>query len=137
MASNKISGIDVLLSASADGGTTQNVIGGQSGATLNRSTNVIEVSSKDGAGWTESIAGMKSWNVECEGFLVKDDAGLDALETAWENGDSITVEIAYNGNTYTGEAILSDFPNEFPQDDAVTFSISLTGSGALSKAPTV
>lgn len=134
--SNKIAGIDVLLSASADGGTTQNVIGGQSGATLNRSTNVIEVSSKDGNGWTESIAGMKSWSVECEGFMVKDDAGLDALETAWENGDSITVEIEYNGNTYSGEAILSDFPNEFPQDDAVTFSISLTGSGALQKAPT-
>jgi TP901-1 family phage major tail protein len=137
MASNKIAGIDVLLSASADGGTTSNVIGGQSGATLNRSTNVIEVSSKDGNGWTESIAGMKSWSVECEGFMVKDDAGLDALETAWENGNSITVEIVYNGNTYSGEAILSDFPNEFPQDDAVTFSISLTGTGALSKTAVI
>lgn len=134
--SNKIAGIDVLLSASADGGTTKNVIGGQSGATLNRSTNVIEVTSKDGNGWSESLAGIKSWSVECEGFMVKDDAGLEALETAWENGDSIFVELAYNGKTYSGEAILSDFPNEFPQDDAVTFSISLTGSGALKKEAT-
>lgn len=133
--SNKLAGVDVLLKASIDGGTTKSVVGGQSGATLNRSTNVIEVTSKDGNGWAESIAGIKSWSVECEGFLVKDDAGLEALETAWENGDTIEVELEYNGKVYSGDAILSDFPNEFPQDDAVSFSISLTGTGALQKNP--
>ncbi|OMI07714.1 phage major tail protein, TP901-1 family [Bacillus paralicheniformis] len=135
--SKKIAGVDVLLKTSADGGTTSSIIGGQSGATLNRSTNVIEVTSKDGDGWAESIAGVKSWSVECEGFMVKDDAGLESLEIAWENGSEVNIEIEYNGKIYTGQAIISDFPNEFPQDDAVTFSISLTGTGALSKNPSV
>lgn len=131
--SKKISGIDVLVSASVDGGTTNSVIGGQSGATLNRSTNVIEVTAKDSGGWAENISGIRSWSVECEGFMVKDDAALDSLETAWENGDPVDVSLSYNGNDYEGQAVIAELPNEFPQDDAVTFSLSLTGTGALTK----
>jgi TP901-1 family phage major tail protein len=132
--SNKIAGVDVLLKATVSD-AIKSVIGGQSGATLNRTTNVIEVTSKDGNGWAENIAGIKSWSVECEGFLVKDDVGLEALENAWLEGEEVEVELAYNGSAYTGTAIISDFPNEFPQDDAVTFSLSLTGTGALKKNP--
>jgi TP901-1 family phage major tail protein len=135
MANKKIAGVDVLLKASVGAEGVKSVIGGQSGATLNRSTNIIEVTSKDGQGWAESIAGIKSWSIDCEGFLVLNDAGLEALEMAWENGTEIEVELEYNGSVYTGSALISDFPNEFPQDDAVTFSLSLTGTGALQKNP--
>ncbi|WP_214796574.1 MULTISPECIES: phage major tail protein, TP901-1 family [unclassified Exiguobacterium] len=133
----KISGVSVLLSISADGGTTKEVLGGQTGATLNRSTNEIDVTSKDSGGWTENLAGNKSWSVDCDGFLVLDDAAYASLETAWEEGKHIDVDIAYNGKTYEGKALLTDFPSEFPQDDAVSFSLSLSGSGALNRTPVV
>ncbi|MDT0149981.1 phage tail protein [Priestia aryabhattai] len=133
--SKKLAGVNVLLKAAVAGDKV--VIGGQSGATLNRSTNIIEVTSKDGGNWAESLAGVKSWSVECEGFLVLNDAGLEALETAWEDGEEVEVELEYNGTVYTGQALISDFPNEFPQDDAVTFSLSMTGTGALLKNPSV
>ncbi|MEY8748945.1 phage major tail protein, TP901-1 family [Alkalicoccobacillus gibsonii] len=126
----KIAGVDVLLKTGSD----SEVVGGQSGATLSRSTNVIEVTSKDANGWAESLAGVKSWSVECEGFLVVDDKALDSLEEAWENGEAVELELQYNKKKYSGMAIISDFPNEFPQDDAVTFSLSFTGTGALEKA---
>jgi TP901-1 family phage major tail protein len=133
----KIAGVDVLLYASTDGGTTKNVVGGQSGATLNRETNVIEVTSKE-SGWSENLAGIKSWSIECEGYVVVSDSAYDALETSWENGDEIDVEIVVpSGNTYSGKAIISEFPLEAPQDDAMTFSITLQGTGALNKSASV
>lgn len=132
----KIAGVDVLLYAKVGAGTST-VVGGQSGATLNRETNVIEVTSKE-SGWAENLSGIKSWSLECEGYVVVSDTAYDALETAWENGDQIDVEIRVPaGNTYAGKAIIAEFPLEAPQDDAMTFSITLQGTGALTKTATV
>lgn len=135
----KIAGVDVLVSAKIDvsGTPTDTVVGGQSGATLNRSTNVMEVTSKE-SGWTERLAGIKDWSIECEGYVVVSDKAYDALETAWENGDTLSVSIKVpSGNTYTGDVIISDFPLEAPQDDAMTFKLTLQGTGALTKTATV
>lgn len=129
MAGNKLAGVDVLLKVDVAG--VQTVVGGQSGATLNRKTNLIEVTSKDANGWAESVAGIKNWSVDCDGFMVTEDVALEQLETVWLNNGSVTVEIVVGGKKYTGIALIEDFPQEFPQDDAVTFSLSLTGTGAL------
>jgi TP901-1 family phage major tail protein len=134
VAGNKIAGVDVLVSV-MDAGVPK-VIGGQSGATLNRSTNLIEVTSKDANGWAESVAGVRSWSVECEGFIVEDDQALDLLEQTWLNNGTVDVEIAMpSGKKYNGKALIEDFPVEFPQDDAVTFSITFTGTGELTITP--
>lgn len=131
----KVAGVDVLLYAKV--ASTQTLVGGQSGATLNRGTNVMEVTSK-GSGWAENLAGVKSWDIECEGYVVTGDSAYVALETAWETGTAIDVEIRVpSGSTYKGSAIISEFPLEAPQDDALTFSISLVGNGALTKVATV
>lgn len=132
----KIAGVDVLLYANVGAGD-KTVVGGQSGATLNRETNVIEVTSKE-SGWTENLAGIKSWSIECEGYVVVSDTAYDALEDKWENGEAVEVEIVVpSGNTYKGEAIIAEFPLEAPQDDAMTFSLTLQGSGALVKTASV
>jgi TP901-1 family phage major tail protein len=134
VAGNKVAGVDVLVSV-MDAGVPK-VIGGQSGATLNRSTNLIEVTSKDANGWAESVAGVRSWSVECEGFIVEDDQALDLLEQTWLNNGTVDVEIAMpSGKKYSGKALIEDFPVEFPQDDAVTFSITFTGTGELTITP--
>lgn len=135
MAGNKIAGVDVLVKVDVSGVKT--VIGGQSGATLNRSTNLIEVTSKDANGWAESVAGIKNWSIECEGFMVTGDEALEQLETIWLNNGSVTVEIVVGSRKYSGVALIEDFPQEFPQDDAVSFSLSLTGTGALTIADVV
>jgi len=139
----KIAGVDVLLKVqTGEDGTTGDPIytdvGGQSGATLNRSTNVIEATAKTDLGWAGNLAGVNSWSIDCEGFIVPDDTALDKLETAWENRETVKAHILMpSGKTYEGDCIISDFPAEFPQDGAVTFSLSLTGTGALAVTPAV
>lgn len=125
----KLAGVDVLVYIGTD------VVGGQSGATLNRSAETIDTTSKDAGGWAESIVGIKNWSIECEGFIVESDIALEALETAWNNRTTVSVEIRFPGGTgkkkYTGTAYVTEFPVEFPQDDAVTYKITLQGTGAL------
>ena len=123
----KVAGVKVLVSIGGQ------VVGGQTGATLNRETNIIEVTSKE-SGWGESLAGIKSWSIECEGYVVLDDQSYNAMEEAWEDGETVDVSIVVpGGKTYAGEALIGDFPLEAPQDDAMTFSITLTGTGVLTK----
>lgn len=128
----KIAGVDVLVYIEGE------VVGGQSGASLNRETNIMEVTSKDANGWAENLAGVKSWSIDCEGYVVVDSPSYTAMEDAWEEGTEIEVEIRVpNGKTYKGSALIADFPLEAPQDDAFTFSLSLTGTGALERTDTV
>lgn len=131
----KIAGVDVLLYVKT-GGTVEaptfTVLGGQSNATLNRNTNIVNTTSKDDGGWAANVAGINSWSLECEGYLMASDTALDLIETIWANRDTIIAEIQMpSGKKYRGECIISDFPVEFPQEDAATYSISLNGTGAL------
>jgi TP901-1 family phage major tail protein len=131
----KMSGVDVLVYLDVAG--TPTLLGGQSGASLSREINVIEVTSKDGNGWAENITGVKSWSIECEGYVVVNDAAYNSLETAFLNGDFVDVEVQMpNGDKYTGQAVVSELPLEFAQDDAVTFSTTFVGNGALTKTTT-
>jgi TP901-1 family phage major tail protein len=127
----KLAGVDVLVKI----GSPAAAIGGQSGATLNRSMNVIETTDKTSNGWVTKIGGTKEWSVEMDAFLVIGDAGFQALSTAFKNREDVEVEMAVGNITYSGKALLSDFPLEAPSDDAVTFSITLEGNGELVETP--
>lgn len=127
----KIAGVDVLLKV----GATDIVVGGQSGATVNRSMNVIETTDKTSNGWVTKIGGTKEWSVECEAFMVVNDAGYKALSDAFRDRTELDVEMKTGTGighiTFTGKALISDLPLEFAQDDAVTFSVTLEGTGEL------
>lgn len=134
---NKINGLDILLSVNT--GTVETpvwtAVGGQRGATLNRNASSIDITNKVSGGWKESISSFKEWSVNCDGLLVLDDVAFDALEAAFEAGSEVEVQIAKGEIiSYSGKAVISDFPIEAPYDDAAKYSISLTGTGALLKA---
>lgn len=123
----KIAGVDILVKV----GTPSIVVGGQSGATLNRSLSTIDTTDKTSNGWVTKVAGTKEWSMELESFLVVGDAGFTALNKAFKDGAEIDVEMAIGGINYEGKALISDFPIEAPQDDAVTFTVTLEGTGEL------
>lgn len=130
----KVAGVDVLLKVKK--GSSFVVVGGQKGASLSRSAETIDVSDKTSGGWAESIMGLKSWGVDCEGFVTIGDEGYGLLETAFENREAIDVELKVGGTggyTRTGKAVITDFPEEYQQDSAVSFSISLQGASPLTK----
>lgn len=135
---SKVAGADVLLKVSDESGTLQ-VVGGQTNATLNREANTIDTSDKTTGGFATSIAGLISWSVDAEGFVVLGGEALTMIEDAFTSRSEISLEIRVgaddnaDGRTYTGKGYIVDFPLEMAMDDAVTFSISVTGSTALEK----
>lgn len=120
-------GVDVLLKIG------NNVLGGQRGATLNRSTNTIDITTKLSDEWSEKKAGIKEWSVDCDGLVVIDDTAFEALEAAYMNGTNVTVEMALGSIKYTGQAVITSFPIEAPYDDEVSYSVTLEGTGPLVK----
>lgn len=123
----KIAGVDVLVKT----GSPAVPVGGQSGATINRSMNVIETTDKTSNGWVTKIGGTKEWSVELEAFMCVGDTAFTALNKAFKDRAEVDVEMEVGGITFKGKALISDFPLEAPQDDAVTFSVTLEGTGEL------
>lgn len=122
-------GLNVLISVG------EQVVGGQRGCTLNRGAETLDVSNKaTGGAWKEFIAGAKEWSIDCEGILIDGDEAFASLETAFNAGTTVKVKIGDDSEWgYEGTAIITDFPIEAPYDDALSYSMTFQGTGALSK----
>ena len=92
----------------------------------------VEITSFDSNGWKEYLAGLKEWSGSIEGNFDSTDAnGQKAILNAWLNGTklSFTFEVS-SGVTFTGDAFVK--PSiEMPVDDKASFSVDITGTGAL------
>lgn len=133
MAGKKIAGVDVLLKVKSSEGQFV-AVGGQKGASLKRQADTIDVSDKTSGGWSESIMGLKSWSLDCDGFVTLGDSGFKLIHEAFDNRTPIEVEIKVgdtDGYTYSGSVVITDFPEEYASDDAVTYSLTLQGSSPL------
>src|SRR5438270_14065644 len=95
------------------------LLAGQQNASLKRSAKSIEATSKDTAGfWTESLAGFKSWSVDCDGAFVENDAAYAVLETAFLNSETVNIFIELpSGTKYQGNATITDMSIDFPYDN--------------------
>lgn len=133
-------GIDILIKVDEE------IVALQKGATLNRSADTIDTTTKTSGGWKEFVASLKEWSIDCDGLYTLPRAtgttSFRLLEDAFNNGSEVDVEFALADETdlvagdtigFTGKAIIVDFPLEAPMDDSVTFSVSLQGTGALSE----
>lgn len=105
--------------------------------TLNIEANMIDVSSKDSAGWAEFIGGQKTWSIDGE-YLFHFDAanGYEELYDSWNARTSVTAMFSteVSGDIkFSGSAFVTSLPLEAPMEDATTYSVSLQGTGALTK----
>ncbi|NTX58760.1 hypothetical protein HR086_46490, partial [Myxococcus sp. CA039A] len=83
-----------------------------------------------------------SWTVDAELLYVPDDTSQTDLEDALFGNLPLTVVLypkdVSTGKGYKGTAYITSFEVGVPVDDAVTLSVTLTGTGALTtvtKAP--
>lgn len=133
MATQTIKGIDFVIYA-VDG-ATKTMVGGQRGATLNRSAETLETTNKGSNGWKEFVSSFKEWSVDADGLYVDGDAGYAEVEEAYNAGTALAIEVKTpSGDMFSGSVLVTDLPVEMPYDDAVTYSITFQGTGALVKA---
>lgn len=130
-----VAGKDIILAIFNADGSKLYAVSGQQGLTINRSADSIEVTSKDTVGgWKSKISGMKEWSIDNDGIYVMDSDSHKCLSKAFGDGDPVCIKVV-NGKTnksmFGGLAYVTDYPIEAPYDDAMTYSLTLDGNGAL------
>lgn len=135
VAAQAVAGKDIILSIWDATGANLYAISGQQGLTINRSAEAIEVSSKDiEGGWKAKIVGMKEWSIDNDGLYVPSSDAHAALSKAFNDGELICLKVTNkktNEDMFGGVAVLTDYPIEAPYDDAMTYSCTFEGNGAL------
>lgn len=129
-------GIDFLIKVNT--GTAESpeytAVGAQRGASLSMNSETLDKTTKDSAGWAESLAGMKSWSISADGLLILDDAGYMELETAYMENKNILIQMhTKSGALYEGDAIITSIDLDAPYDDLASYSAEFTGAGELKK----
>jgi len=139
-----VKGADVLIKTLPSTATDQTgathseyvAIAGQQGATFTRGSDNFSYNVK-GDNWTYNEATYRNWEIACNGLYVLNDSAFDELQDDFINGNDVIVEIAFDETAgqsfYYGTAIISDFSMECPQDNMVSYSITLMGKGALNE----
>jgi len=132
---------DVVIQISEDGGTTYDIIGRATSASLSVSMETRDTSSKDSAGWQENLEGLKSWSLSGDGLVTYSITGdydtPDDLFTLLSNRTLVKVKFgsATSGEIdYTGDAYLVSYEQEAGVEENVTYSFGFTGTGVLTQA---
>lgn len=120
---------------SADGGSTYYILGETREATLSLTRDPFDATSFDSAGWMEFIQGLGTWELSTESLYLYADVGQTDVENAILNRTNLQFRfIPYNssGNKgYTGEGIINNLEVADTVDDAITASLTITGTGSL------
>ena len=130
-------GTNLLLKFAADG-TSPATIGHSTSCSLSLSNDLPEATTKDSGGYQKVIAGVRSGEISFEGLVAYDDAN-NAIEAAdlllartkldWSFGTAVTGD-----EVYSGEGFLSSVEMSAEMESPVTYSGSITVTGAISKA---
>lgn len=130
-----IAGKDIILSIWDATGSELLAIAGQQGLTINRDKDTYEVTAKDAkGGWKQFLGGFKEWSIDNDGVYVRSDNSHKKLKEAYESDDLLLIKVTNQKeetDMFGGLVIVTSYPIEAPYDDAVTYTLSLQGTGAL------
>ena len=120
-------------------GATPVIVTCQTNASISGSTNMFSTACKDAGAWDAQQPGQKSWSASLEGNVAFDATnGVSQLFAAWTGGtvvplvfqNAVTGDKKYSGNAYISNIEINSSGN----DEPVTYSVELTGTGALTEA---
>jgi len=126
-----MNGTDVLLLVNTGTPTVPvyEVVGSQRDVTFEKTTEEIDVSSKD-ARTTRVLAGRDKQTLSLEALYVPDNDAYLALEAAREDGELILVAKQIQGVTIaTAQALITSLSEQFPDQAEATVSIAMTIDG--------
>ena len=134
-------GNDLVLSINSTEGSEVKFAHAQT-ASISFSNSLVDVTTKDSASWEEMISGRKSFTISTDGLADFDDAtsgGTQGFSDYALMGTPVffTFERSPGASGtltgWSGSAYISDFDISAASDDAVTYTVSLKGTGALTK----
>lgn len=138
---NIMNSTDVVIQISEDGGTSYDIIGRATSASLSVSMETRDTTNKDSAGWQENLEGLKAWSLSGDGLVTYSISGdydtPDDLFTLLSNRTLVKVKFgsATSGEVdYTGDAYLVSYEQEAGVEENVTYSFGFTGTGVLTQA---
>jgi TP901-1 family phage major tail protein len=125
-----VTGVDFVIRAKV--GSEMKTIAGGRNATLQLSTTRADATHKGSRGNEESVIARTSWSMSHEGLFLDGDEAFGALEDAWHNKTYVEVDFVFaSGRTKTGLAIVDSIQLPTPENDVVTNTIELHGTGEL------
>lgn len=108
-------------------------------ATLTVNANLADTSTKDDGGWSTHLKGRRDWSISVDGLYDTTGDGLtpDAILSAIidRTADTViefTTDDPTNSDGWTGNGTFSDVTITGASEEAITFSTTITGNGALS-----
>lgn len=117
---------------------TWSLVGGQRGASLDRSKENVSINFKGVGGMdTDYFNTTSNWSIECDGIMFLDDLAYDFLEEAYDTNKKIMVELRRGNKQYAGEALITSLPIEGAHDSEASYTVSLQGCGKLVKEDVV
>ena len=132
------------------GRTDGNTIAYATSASLSINMDLRDSTTKSSLGWQENLAGLKSWELSGDAFVdvsadtiqgndpFKEGTEVDSnlknigsLWATWLAGAAVTVAFGNETQEWYGSAIITSISIDAGVEENATYSISLTGTGAL------
>jgi len=133
--------IVVKINATVDSAPVEQLLHATS-ASLSISQDMMEATSKTSQGYQDNLPGLRSWEISSDGFVDFVGAGANTINTTelislmLETQANAEVEVSFgvaNGDIYKGGAFITSVSISSGVEENATYSISLQGSGSLSK----
>jgi predicted secreted protein len=105
-------------------------------ASLSVSMDLRDSTTKSSAGWSESLGGLKSWEMSGDAFvdIAATNASMADCFDALIAGAAVAAVFTIDSETYTGTALITSVSADAGVEENTTFSVSLTGTAALVRA---
>lgn len=111
---------------------------------LNINKSMVDVTSLSSAGWKDQYPDFKDWSIDFDGLVSKTvgdaSVGFDYLVASIKTDASVLVALKPNvaSNKYeSGVGYINKISLKGGKDGAITFSGSITGTGALTTMTTI
>ena len=140
----KIQGNDFVVTGAITEAGTQELFLHANSCSIDHTNAVIDVTTRDNDSASEYLSGRTSYTLSVDGVIDYDDASTASLNSVelfdlaqtgatifWVSSGS---QIVGTGRvTYSGQAIITSFSQTGASDETATYSMSLQGTGLITK----
>ncbi len=132
-------GTDLVLKTIAEAGGSEFILAHSTSCTLSINVDTIDVSSKESGGKLDVLGGLKSFELSADGlmeFAATSTTKPQSLNQLMQAGTAVTFTFALAtpaGYKYTGSALVTSIEITGGTEDASTYSVSMSGTGALTQ----